>query len=176
MTSRVVTVTADTPVLTAATLMLQHKVSGLPVIDGAHHVVGIVSEHDLLRRHKPEGGEERLHWLALMTEEPGLAPEAARFRDEKVGSVMTRNVVTVTPETPLEQACHLIEDRGIKRLPVVHDGKLTGIIARADLVRALARSIARPRARPMTDESVRARLVELEQQNWRNRARSTKTF
>ena len=175
MTSKVVTVTPDISILAAARLMLEHRISGLPVVDDANHVVGIVSEHDLLRRHRPEGGTENPHWLALMTEAAGLGPEAARFRDEKVGTVMTRDVVTVAPETPLAQACRLIGDHGIKRLPVVRNGVLAGIIARADLVRAFARSIERPRA-PVSDESVRARLIALERQNWRNRARSSKTF
>ncbi len=176
MTRRVVTVAPDSPVLSAAKLMLEHKISGLPVVDAAGHVVGIVSEHDLLRRRDGDDGRQRPHWLQLMTEDAGLAGELAQFHDRKVSEVMTPHPVTVAAAASLEEACRLIEDRGIKRLPVVHDGKLVGIIARADLVRALARTIETAAPARTPDVSVDEQLRELERQIWHTRARGRKPF
>lgn len=175
MTRRVAMVAPDTSILDAAKLMLAHRVSGLPVVDAAGRVVGIVSEHDLLRHR--DGGDEKqpAHWLQLMIERPEKVAELAKFQDRKVSEVMTRDPVTVTPATSLAKACRLIEDRGIKRLPVVQDGKLVGIIARADLVRALAKAVEkRPAGKP--DTSVDERLRSLERQIWSNRARVGRPF
>lgn len=174
MTRQVVTVTPNTSIFVAAQLMLQHKISGLPVVDAGGHVVGIVSEHDLLR---DDGkGIKGSPWLQLMIEPEGLAEQPARLRDRKISEVMTRDPITIAPASSLRDACQLIEDRGIKRLPVVQDGKLVGIIARADLVRALAQSIERAAAAATRDVSVDAHLVELERQILRSRARTSKPF
>jgi CBS domain-containing protein len=173
MTRRVITVTPDTSILAAAQLMLERKISGLPVVDAADHLVGIVSEHDLLR---DDGkGIDGSPWLQLIVEPPGLAQETARLRDRKVAEVMTSNPVTVTAATSLAEASRLLEQH-IKRLPVVQNGRLVGIIARADLVRALAQSIEGTTTAARPDASVRARMLELEQQLWRNRARTSKPF
>lgn len=173
MSRRVITVTPQTSVLDAAKLMLGHKVSGLPVVDAQGQVVGIVSEHDLLRRR--EGDKERPQWLQLMIEKAGLGSELDAFHERKVIDVMTPNPITVAPTSSLDEACRLIEERGIKRLPVVRDHKLVGIIARADLVRALAQAIESPAA-AIQDVSVSERLRELERRDWRERARGSKPF
>jgi CBS domain-containing protein len=176
MTRRVITIAPDSSIIEAAKLMLEHKVSGLPVIDAAHHVVGIVSEHDLLRRRESDKGKQP-HWLQLMIERAGLTDESAQFHQRKVNEVMTANPITVAPTSPLVEACRLIEERGIKRLPVVHHGELVGIIARADLVRALAQTVENATATTtMRDDSIDDRLRELERQIWRNRARGPKPF
>ena len=155
--------------------MIEHKVSGLPVIDAARHVVGIVSEHDLLRR-REIGKRKQSHWLQLMIEGTGLIDKSAQFHERKVNEVMTANPITVAPTSPLGEACRLIEERGIKRLPVVHNGELVGIIARADLVRALSQTVESATAATMRDNSIDDRLRELERQIWRNRARGPKPF
>lgn len=170
MTRQVVTVEPDSSVLAAAKLMLEHKVSGLPVVDAAGHVVGIVSEHDLLRRHGGDGGQ-RPHWLQLMAETPGLAGELSQFHERKVSEVMTPHPLTVAPSASLEVACSLIEDRGIKRLPIIQDDKLVGIIARADLVRALAKTMQSAAPVRTPDVSEDERLRAMERQLWRSRVR-----
>lgn len=175
MTRRVVTVRPDTPILAAAKLMVENKISGLPVVEDGR-LVGIVSEHDLLRRREVGRAAEAPSWLGLMTEPEELAAQRGRFHDRTVSEVMTPNPLTVTPASSLAEACRIIEDRGIKRLPVVEDGQLVGIIARADLVRALARSIEKAEAAKRPDVSIDARLRELERQMWRNHARRTKPF
>jgi len=137
MTIQVVTIPPDFPVSDAARLMLERKISGLPVVDATDHVVGIVTEHDLLRRQADRPGSKPPHWLQLMTEPARITNEFVRFQEAKVEEVMTRHPLTIMEDTPIEVACRLIEKRGIKRLPVVRDGRLVGIVARADLVRAL---------------------------------------
>jgi CBS-domain-containing membrane protein len=169
MTRKVVTVSPETPVLAAAKLMLERKISGLPVIDDAGCVVGIVTEHDLLRQGEPQG---KARWLRLIVERTDLANEAAGLHARTVGDVMTRDPVTVTEGTPLEEAGRLITERGFKRLPVVRGRELVGIIARADLVHALTNAIRRVEEAAARDESANARLLELERQALLHRARS----
>jgi CBS domain-containing protein len=172
MTRKVVTVRPDTPVLTAARLMLERKISGLPVVDDAGCVVGIVTEHDLLRHGETEGETKRPHWLQLIIEHRGLNNEAVRFHVRTVGNVMTPDPVTVTEATPLEEAGRLIEERGFKRLPVVRGRELVGIIARADLVQALTQAIRKVAEAAERDASLKARLIELERQALLHRTRS----
>jgi CBS-domain-containing membrane protein len=175
MTRKVITIAPDTAISEAAKLMLEHKVSGLPVVDGRGHIVGIVSERDLLRRRADEKREQRPHWLQLLNETAGSTGEVAQFQSRKVNEVMTPDPATVAASASLKEASRLIEQHGFKRLPVVENGKLVGIIARADLVRALAHG-RNGAVAPTLDVSVLERLRELERQNWRNRARVIKPF
>jgi CBS domain-containing protein len=171
MTRKVVTVTPETSILDAARLMLDHKISGLPVVDDEGRTVGIISEHDLLRSGKTDVQTERPHWLRLMIERANLADESTRFQERTVSEAMTPDPVTITETAPLEEAGRLIGENDIKRLPVVCNNKLVGIIARADLVRAII-----PAARKITDAAKRdemrdARLLELERQSFLRRSR-----
>jgi CBS domain-containing protein len=174
MTRRVMTVAPDASIADAARLMLENKVTGLPVVDAEGHVVGIVSEHDLLR--EMDGDRHGPHWMRLMIEDAGLPDGRAQLRDRKVSAVMTPNPATVAPASSLAEACRLIEDRGVKRLPVVKDGRLVGIIARADLVRALAEAIDRGATAKARDISMDERLGALERQMWHDRARRARPF
>jgi CBS domain-containing protein len=174
MTSPVIAVASDSSIAEAARLMLDHKISGLPVVDGARHLVGIVSEHDLLRSGEGERSERRLHWLQLMIKREGLVDESARFQSRKVTDVMTPSPITVAPTSALWEACRLIKQHGIKRLPVVQDGELVGIIARADLVRALAQTTDHAFSTP--NNSVGEHIRELELQTLRQAARMPKPF
>jgi CBS domain-containing protein len=176
MTRQVVSIAPDASVVEAARLMLEHQVSGLPVVDAAHHVAGVVSEHDLLRRRESDKDKKQSHWLQLMIDRARFADESARFHDRKVEEVMTPNPVTVAPSSSLGEACRLIEERGIKRLPVVQNGELVGIIARADLVRAFSQAVASVTGTTIRDDSIDDRLRELERQIWRSRARGPKPF
>jgi CBS-domain-containing membrane protein len=144
MTPDVVTVGPDTPLEDVVRLMLTHRISGLPVVEkGA--VVGMVSEGDLLRR--PETGTERRrrHWLHLFGTSESDAADYIRTHGMTAGEVMTTDVVSVAETTPLEDIATLLESRRIKRVPVVREGKLVGIVSRADLLRSLASRIAAPR-------------------------------
>jgi CBS domain-containing protein len=172
MTAPVVTVQPNSSLRDAARLMVERKISGLPVVDASDHVVGIVTEHDLLRRRADGPGSKPPHWLQLMIEQAEVAHESDRFHAAKVEEVMTRNPLTVSENTPIGEACRMIMDRGIKRLPVVHDGRLVGVIARADLVRAL--DIAASRIAHADERAVRAEtlMASLQRESIIHRARS----
>lgn len=176
MTHRVITVAADATVATAARLMLDNRVSGLPVIDGAGRVVGMVTEHDLLRGRRNHGQRPGPHWMQLMIDQAELPEQIERFRARKVEEVMTPEPITVAPATAIEEACRLIEVNRIKRLPVLKDGRLIGIIARDDLLRAVGESVRTRPAAPPRDVSVDERMRALERQIWHERARRSKPF
>ena len=171
MTRQVVTVTPETSILDAARLMLDHKISGLPVVTGEGRVVGIISEHDLLRAGKTNVRAEQTHWLRLMIERANLADASARLQERKVSEAMTPDPVTVAETTPLEEAGRLIGENDIKRLPVVRDNKLVGIIARADIVRAIILAARKITDAAKRNEMIDARLLELERQSLLHRAR-----
>lgn len=171
MSTPVVVVHPDSPIMDAAQLMLKHHFSGLPVVDDTGRVVGIVTEHDLLRRTDRPGSQQPC-WLQLIIERAAAAKEAVCFDDVKVREVMTSDPLVVMENTPIEAVCRIMDERGIKRLPVVRDGRLVGIVSRADLVRALAIAIHQ-----LTEANERLAaagplLVELQRQSMVNRARS----
>ena len=141
MTRDVAVVHPETSLLEAVKLMAQRRISGMPVVDDAGAVVGMLSEGDLVRWH--EGCSERqARWLDMLAEGPDLASdflEGIRAQRHKVRSVMAPGAATVVEDTPARDVARLMCDRNIKRVPVVRDGKLVGIVARSDLVRALPR-------------------------------------
>jgi CBS domain-containing protein len=172
MTRRVITITPDTTLLAAAKLMLEHGVGGLPVLDASGRIIGIFSESDLLRE---EGkGEDTSPWLQMMVGPGGEPAEPLRLDARKVGDVMTHLPITIAPGASIAQACRLLHEHRLRRLPVVENEKLVGMIARVDLVRAVAESAEEAAPAPMRDVSVDARLAELEHQIWRNRTRAVR--
>ena len=142
MTWGVISVETDASVERAARLMLQNKVSGLPVVDSQGAMVGIVTEGDFLRRSEIGTKRRRPRWLEFLVGPGRLATEYVHAAGRKVSEIMTPDPCTVSPETSLEQIVDVMERRRIKRLPVVEDGKLIGIVSRANLMHALA-SMAR---------------------------------
>ncbi len=174
MTRRVVTITPDTTLLAAARLMLEHRIGGLPVLDASNHIIGIFSESDLLRE---EGkGEDGSPWLQMMVGPDGEPAEPRRLEARKVGDIMTREPITIAPGASISQACRLLHDHNLRRLPVIDGDKLVGMIARADLVRAVAVSAEKTSPAPTRDVSVAERQAELERQIWRDRARIIRPF
>jgi CBS domain-containing protein len=124
----------------AAKLLLEHRISAVPVVDATGALLGIVSEGDLVRRRDIDRDDRASWWLQIVAEGEDLAPEILayiRSKDRVVRNVMTREVVTVEEETPLAEIARLLEEHRIKRVPVVRQGKIVGIVRRADLVRAL---------------------------------------
>ena len=138
MTRTVATVLPATSVQAAARRMLDVGVSALPVVDTTGRLVGIISEGDLLRR--AETGTERRNswWLGLVASPGERAREFIKSHGSRVGDVMSRQVLTTGPETPVDEIATLLEEHGIKRVPIIDGDKLVGIVSRADLLRALA--------------------------------------
>jgi CBS domain-containing protein len=137
MTREVATVGPDTSVGKIAALLLQKKISAVPVVDEARHVLGIVSEGDLLGR--PPAGSPRGWWLRLFDDSAVMLEEIATARHLKARDVMTKPAVTVAEDTPLGVLATLMRRHRVKRLPVTREGRLAGLVSRADLLEALAR-------------------------------------
>jgi CBS domain-containing protein len=167
MTPNVISVKADESTEDAAKLMLQNRISGLPVVDADGALIGIVTEGDFLRRGELGTTRHRPKWLEFLIGPGRLAEEYVRSAGRKVADVMTPEPVTVGEDDSLETVVTLMERHRIKRLPVIRDGKLVGIISRANLLHALA-SLA-PVAPPVSDDDAAIRdrvLVALAKQRW----------
>ena len=167
MTKAVITVSPETTILEAANIMLQRHVSGLPVIDAAGKLVGIISEGDLIRR--PEIGtlKKRGRWLGVLTGPGKLATDFVHEQGRKVGEVMTTSPLTITEDTALAEIADLMERNNVKRLPVTRGDALVGIVSRANLLQAVA-SLAREVRDPTADDDhIRNRIfAALEKQDW----------
>ncbi len=142
MTRNVISIAAGEPVLNAVNTMLQNRISGLPVVDAQGSLVGMVTEGDFLRRGEIGTQRRRPKWLEFLVGPGRLADEYVHASGRKVEEVMTTDPVTVSEDDSLETVVELMERRRIKRLPVLRDGKMVGIVSRANLMHALA-SLAR---------------------------------
>jgi len=167
MTQNVVSVQPETTILQAADLMLQHRISGLPVVDGDSHVVGIVTEGDFLRRAETGTQRQRPRWVEFLVGPGRLAEEYIRSSSRKIEDVMTRSVHTIAEDAPLSDVVELMERHRIKRLPVLRDQKLVGIVSRANLLHALASLAREIKSTPSDDLAIRETLLtELNRQSW----------
>src|ERR1700739_3459396 len=167
MTSFVVAGRPDATIEHAAQLMLQYRISGLPVTDSEGAVLGIVTESDLLRR--AEIGTEKRHarWVSLLIGPGRLAQEYVHAHDRRVGEVMTDRVFSITPETPLVDLVALMETKHVKRVPVVDQGRLVGIVSRADVMAALVGLLSKKPGAAATDAEIRNQiLAEIDRQPW----------
>ncbi|WP_448191482.1 CBS domain-containing protein [Azospirillum sp. sgz301742] len=167
MTNPVITIDPDSTVADAAKRMLEHRISGLPVCDPAGRLLGVISEGDLLRR--AEAGTQRRHswWLSMLAGSAGQAADYVKQHSRRVRDVMSTSVITVEENTPLDAVVGLMETNRIKRVPVVREGKLAGIISRANLLHVLA-SVASDVADAIPDDrTLRDRVLgELRDQPW----------
>lgn len=142
MTKNVVTVGPETPTRTVAKLLLGKGFSAVPVIEDKGAVIGMVSESDLVTSEIGARAPSRVWWLELLAEGEDLATEFLDYLkavDRPVREVMTAPVITVAEDTPVEAIAQSLQAHNIKRVPVLRDGRVVGIVSRADLVRALAK-------------------------------------
>lgn len=163
MVSNVVTVTPTQTVQEVAEILLERRISGVPVLNSAGGLVGIVSEGDLMRHADAGTQHRRSWWLRLLMGREGLAHDYAKEHARRVEDVMTRQVVTAAPDASVSELAELLERNGIKRVPIVRDRKVVGIVSRANLLQALAAmrkqiTIEKPLADAELRESVLARL------------------
>ncbi len=149
----------------AAKLFLAHRISAVPVVDNEGKLVGIVSEGDLM--HRAEAGTERRHsWWLRVYEDETLAAEYVKAHARKIADVMTRRVITASPDSALHEVAALLEKNSIKRVPIVKDGYLVGIVSRANLVQAVA-SGRKELEIPLSDTVIRDKiLATLASQAW----------
>jgi CBS domain-containing protein len=167
MTRPAISVTPDTTILEAANIMLQRHISGLPVVDTAGALVGIISEGDFIRRSEINTGRKRSKFMKFIL---GAGREAADFVHEhakKVGEIMTPEPLTISEDTDLEQIVELMEKNNVKRLPVTRGNKLVGIVTRSNLLQAVA-SLARDIPDPTADDDhIRNRIINtLAKNDW----------
>ena len=167
MVRDVVTVRPDTDVAEAIKLLAEHDVSALPVLDVEGNLVGVLSEADLIHRAEIGTEKQRPWWLEAVTGGSTLAEEFAKSHGKKVEEVMTDGVISVSEETPLSEIAALFERKRIKRVPVVKDGNLVGIVSRSNLIQALASGIGPVDQRDETDRQIRLQLLSrLKDQPW----------
>jgi CBS domain-containing protein len=167
MTRPVVTVPADATVYAAADILLGSRISAAPVIDADGRMVGIVSEADLMNR--PEMGTvPAKSWLQrLLSDDARLARDYVRSHSHRVADVMTRKVVTADERTSLQDVALLMQRHGVKRLPVMRDGKVVGIVSRANLLQGLLAREPFPASPPPADDQVREKVYkELALHSW----------
>ena len=168
MTRNVISVGPDETILKAARLMLQNRISGLPVIDKDGELMGIVTEGDFLRRGELGTQRRRPKWLEFIVGPGRLADEYVHASGRKVDEIMTTDPVTVTEDDTLEKVVEVMERRHVKRLPVTKSGRMVGIISRANLMHALA-SFARdvPERVPSNNSQIRDNILAvLDKQAW----------
>jgi CBS domain-containing protein len=173
MSTTLHTVEPTTPIMDVIRLLLEQEISGVPVVEDGR-VVGIVSKGDLILRERAQRPRGGMAYLAqqLFEDHAKLAEEYKKAHGLVAEDVMTRNVVTVLPGTPIEDVAHLLAERNIKRVPVVEDGRLVGIVSRRDVLRATAQrlvgeeSAGRPVGQVSDAEIVRRLLDALRGEPW----------
>jgi len=166
MTPDVISADPDATVLQAARYMLQHHISGLPVIDRTGALVGILSEGDFLRRRETHTDRRPSRWLEFLMGPGKLAAEYTHTHGSKVAEVMTTKVHTISEDTPLEKIVEMMERYRIKRVPVVRGKKVVGIVTRANLMHAMV-SLARQPKAATSDAGIRQELLkELKTEKW----------
>jgi CBS domain-containing protein len=167
MVRDVVTVHPETGVADAIKLLAEHDVSALPVLDDAGNLVGMLSEADLIHRVEIGTEKRRPWWQEAVTGASTLAADFAKSHGKKVGEVMAPGVISVSEDIPLSEIATLFERKGIKRVPVVKDGKLVGIVSRANLIQALATVVGGMDQHNETDRQIRLELMSrLREQSW----------
>jgi CBS domain-containing protein len=167
MTRQVITIAVDAPIVDAANIMLDKHISGLPVVDEAGKLVGIVSQGDFIRRAEIGTQRKRGRWLKFLVGPGRAASDFVRERGRKVGEIMTPDPCTVTEDVTLEDIVELMERNHVKRLPVLRGDKLAGIVTRTNLLQAVAgltRDVPDPTA---DDDHIRNRIISsIEKSDW----------
>jgi len=167
MVRDVVTVRSDTDVADAVKLLSEHDVSALPVVDEAGNLVGMLSEADLIHRVEIGTEKHRPWWLEAVTGASTLAEEFAKSHGKRVDEIMTSGAISVSEDTPLSEIATLFERKRIKRVPVIKDGKLVGVVSQSNLIQALASVVGRMDQHDETDRQIRLELqARLQQQSW----------
>ena len=167
MVHDIVTIGPEEDVSKAVKLLVDHDISALPVVDDERRVIGILSEADLLHRDKIGTEQHRAWWLEAVTPASVLALDYAKSHGRKVAEVMSEDVISADEDTPLSELANILEKNRIKRVPILKDGKLVGIVSRSNLIQALASAPSQPENDQLADRGIRsAILARLAEQSW----------
>jgi CBS domain-containing protein len=167
MTKDVVTVGPETAVGDVAGLLVRHRISAVPVVSEDGRVVGIVSQTDLGHRSETATEKKRKWWLEAFADPDAKAREFIKSHALKARDIMSRIVISVAPEASLAEVADVLDSHRIRQVPVMKDGKLVGMVSRADLVRKLAEvKIAAPAARPDNGALQKAIWERIKAQSW----------
>jgi CBS domain-containing protein len=167
MVRDVVTVKPDSNVGDAVKLLIEHDISALPVVDDDGELVGIISEADLVHREEIDTEKHRPWWVEAVTPAADLAEDFAKAHGHKVDEIMSTEVVSASEETPLGEIANLLEKHRIKRVPILRDGKLVGIVSRSNLIQALASAQHAAAPGISSDRDIRVQLLSrLSEQDW----------
>jgi CBS domain-containing protein len=155
MAMNVITVGPEASVRQVANILFKNRISALPVVDEHGELIGIISEGDLTRRAELKTDYRRSWWLEIFARRnnENLAIEYVKSHARKVKDVMTRRVITARPATSLRDIATLLEKNRIKRVPIVANGKVVGIVSRANLIQALA-SLRKENEQSATSDSM----------------------
>lgn len=138
MTKDVISAAANATVKQVADLMMDNHISAVPILDDNGAIIGVISEGDLLRRVEGFAQTNKSWWLSLFSEPQNSAAHFVEVRAKYAKDIMTREVATVAPDAPVGEVARLLEEKRIKRVPVVDGGRLVGIVSRANLMHAIA--------------------------------------
>ena len=166
MVRAVVTASPDTTVEGLARLMINLRISGVPVLDKDGRLVGMVTEGDLLRRVEIGTERHRPRWSEPFSSNSRLAAEYVKSHATRVADVMTREVFSVDETATLGEIADLLEAKKIKRVPVTHDGKVVGVVSRADLLKVIASGGAGTENEEQDQTIRRLLLAEMREQKW----------
>ena len=167
MVHDIVTIGPEEDVSKAVKLLVDHDISALPVVDDERRVIGILSEADLLHRDKIGTEQHRAWWLEAVTPASVLALDYAKSHGRKVAEVMSEDIISADENTPLSDLANILEKNRIKRVPILKDGKLVGIVSRSNLIQALASAPSQPENDQLADRGIRsAILARLAEQSW----------
>jgi CBS domain-containing protein len=155
MTRKVETVSPSTPVKDIVAKLIEHRISAVPVVDDQELLVGIVSEADLLHRKEVGTDIRRPWWLDLFSDPDARAEAFLKAHGRTAEEVMTRSLEVVDENTPLDVAARLMDERHVRRLPVMREGRVVGIVARADLIRSIAGSGGRSEGASADDLAIK---------------------
>ena len=160
MTRSVITVTPETPIVEAAKIMVRDHIGGLPVVDASGKLVGIVSDGDFIRRAEIGTERKRGRWLGLLIGRGRVAADFVHSHGRTVGEIMTPHPVTIRESATLAEIVRTMERKGVKRLPVVNDEGLLGMVTYTDFVQTFADLAAVVPSPTPSDDALRGKILD----------------
>ena len=166
MTRKVLTISPDSPVRAVAEFLIDHRISAVPVVGAGGVPLGVVSEGDLLRRVELGTEKKKAWWVAILADPDDDARSFVKTHGLVAADVMTRGVIGVDPDTDLGVVANLLESKRIKRVFILEEGKVTGVVTRSDIVKTLMRQ-PEVAARKRPDADIREAIeAEMKKEDW----------